>query len=166
MSVQTHKLQRVMRVRRHFCLIFATLAALALGGCGDTTSELISKAEQPAATCHTNAECSTEKPACETSTGRCVECLAHADCPGPDRKLCNTESHRCVECLSDSHCDTIAESCSLLLGICAPPCASGGGCPLTDPFCDTSVGFCVECLADRDCQDAGQPFCRGSQCTQ
>ena len=74
--------------------------------------------------CKTFEDCTNSKlPACNTSTGGCVECLSSNDCD--DGEPCLTTTNTCVECVSDTDCE--------------------------EAVCMTSTTTCVECLTDSDC---------------
>src|SRR3954466_15284529 len=92
-----------MRLGRSFFAICPSAACLWLVSCGDTTSELISRDAQGAVACHANAECSTEKPVCNTETGRCGPCVDDVSCT-PQRLHCDVGSGACVECLATADC--------------------------------------------------------------
>lgn len=102
--------------------------------------------------------CSGLFPLC-TATGRCVECLAHSDCPG---SVCDVVSGRCaVTCDKDSDCNlaTFPQACSDDSGfkICTA-CKDNGDCPRTSPVCSVGRGACVQCLQDAHCSGAA-PVC-------
>ena len=115
--------------------------------------------------CTSNVDCSGR--ACDTSTGRCVDCTVTNDlCPpsrhceamtnvcidgcradegcagdadvGTRARRCDTAAHRCVECLASDDCPLG----SLCLGqTCRPGCDATHGCPSGEGCCD---GACVD----------------------
>ncbi|MBN2573332.1 MAG: hypothetical protein JXP73_02090 [Deltaproteobacteria bacterium] len=50
------------------------------------------------------ASCPASAPVCEPSSGRCVECVANADCKAPTQPICDGASHACVPCTRDEQC--------------------------------------------------------------
>jgi hypothetical protein len=75
---------------------------------------------------------------CDTSNGRCVQCLVALDCP--NAKACDPA------------------------GNCADPCtATGGECTSSSkPVCDPGTGACVECVSSKDCHE--DPLCIQGHC--
>lgn len=59
-----------------------------------------------------------DKPACEVSTGRCVECISNDDCINVDEPACDGETATCVPCTEHSQCP--ATACNLETGQCFP----------------------------------------------
>jgi hypothetical protein len=76
------------------------------------------------------------KNVCEPSSGRCVQCVEHSDCP-VTTPICS--ANMCV------------------------PCTPGPSCMMRDPskpVCDTASGSCVECLGSDNCTgDPKKPIC-------
>lgn len=58
------------------------------------------------------------KPTCDLKSGRCVECLAHADCIDLDRPACDADTATCVPCTEHDQCP--ATACNLESGQCFP----------------------------------------------
>jgi hypothetical protein len=59
-----------------------------------------------------------DKPACEVSSGRCVECISNDDCIDVDQPACDGETATCVPCTEHSQCPETA--CNLETGQCFP----------------------------------------------
>lgn len=59
------------------------------------------------------------KPACEETSGRCVECLTSDDCTSKEEPVCNTDLATCGPCTAHDQCP--ATACNLDLGECFPP---------------------------------------------
>lgn len=58
------------------------------------------------------------KPTCDAKSGRCVECLAHADCTNVDKPACDASTATCAPCTEHEQCPTTA--CNLETGQCFP----------------------------------------------
>ncbi len=83
-------------------------------------------------------------PVCETASGRCVECVAIADCAA-GKPIC--AGNRCLRC-DDSG-------------------AAADACLRRDaklPACDTAAGRCVECTGSGHCMEATKPICEAQKC--
>ena len=86
--------------------------------------------------------------ACDTASGRCVECVAAADTCAP-ASHCNDMTHRCeVGCRSDEGC--------------APMGGSDAGVMMLRARCDTTMHRCVECLTNDHCPIG--TLCVGNVC--
>jgi hypothetical protein len=84
-------------------------------------------------------------------TGGTPECTGDDDCTDGEHRFCNTTTGRCSECLSEAPCSP-TENCSLDIGECANPCTSMADCTDgEDRICDPNIHFCVECQFDTDC---------------
>ena len=112
--------------------------------------------------CSFDAQCLLDSVGlvCDRALGRCVECVASADCEG--RGFCN-ERRQCVDgCRRDDDC-LRAQYCSPG-GTCEYGCRSDESCPLSiQPHCDPGSRGCVACVTDAHC-GAGR-ICRGGSCT-
>ncbi len=88
--------------------------------------------------CASNADCADIRDlnTCDTTTGKCVACVADTDCSGAT-PFCSQALGSCVACKADTDCATPAA-----------------------PFCGP-VGTCVECKADTDCTGSFN----GGKCT-
>jgi hypothetical protein len=97
--------------------------------------------------CRAAADCvgHPDGNACDTATGRCVQCVASADtCPVTEH--CDDESHSCVPgCRDDLGCEGIV---------------GGDGTALAR--CDRAVHACVECVTHEHCGPGR--LCMGAQC--
>jgi hypothetical protein len=91
---------------------------------------------------------------CQTSTGKCFECLQNSDCSANTwSKVCDTTStFACVECMKDADCTTASfgNKCDTTYGACA--CAKDADCTSNQngKVCDTSYLVC-SCAGDSDC---------------
>lgn len=91
-------------------------------------------------------------------------CTSSADCVGSD-KFCDTSNGRCVECLAASQCQ-VGQGCAPdghCQGSCAldTDCTSGGA-----PICAPSFLVCVECNTNVDCDSGGNPICVAGECQE
>jgi hypothetical protein len=85
--------------------------------------------------------------ACDTTTGRCVPCLAERD-QCPPAQHCDGTSRTCVQgCRADEGCGTVG---------------ADGGVSGPRRYCDTNSRTCVECREDSHCP-AGS-LCVGNLC--
>ncbi len=106
--------------------------------------------------CTTNADCVGKPggPACDTTTGSCVGCVAASDCPqgqycdtsaqickagcdeaadcAPPTPHCNTTSNQCNECTNDPQCPS-GQIC--VNGACATGCSPTQPCPTSGETC-------------------------------
>lgn len=102
--------------------------------------------------CGSDADCPTSAPKCDSSTGKCVACMADADCTSTSAPKCDTTAGKCVGCLADADCtSTGAPYCDTTNQACVE-CTGNAHC--ADSFdgviCDTANGICG-CAADTDC---------------
>ena len=58
------------------------------------------------------------KPACEETSGLCVECLQHSDCLNDDKPACDEDTATCRTCSDHDECP--ATACDLETGMCLP----------------------------------------------
>jgi hypothetical protein len=136
--------------------------------------------------CTSSAECasSPDRPACDTSTGLCVGCLATPEdtCPSgrycdPGRRCmagcrndgecagrgaslrCDAVSHACVGCVADRDC-ALGAVCSE--GVCVPGCTAARGCPAGESCC---VSACFTLGSDAlNCGACGHACATGQAC--
>ncbi len=114
--------------------------------------------------CTLDADCQSPLPRCNVAMtpGRCVQCLADADCPAPF--VCDPASNTCTEC-------TPTETSACDPNLAGARCLTGGQCGCTDDtdcgdatsgrVCDTSIGRCGP-----GCRGMGGNSCPVSQvCT-
>ena len=82
--------------------------------------------------------CGGDTPACEASSGRCVECTVDDDaaCEG-STPVCDGETNTCIQCDGDD----------------------ASACSGETPLCDVDANACVACLDDADCTEAGAARC-------
>lgn len=145
----------------------AWLLSLALLGpaCGDTVADVVVSPGTPAGAPCSEETCSTERPHCDSSPQRCVECRTSVDCTRDEALVCDPVRKECVECLDDSYCRDPGERCAPGLGRCAVPCQAEADCAIDEETtCSPGLGICVECSTDTDCRDPGEPVCRRAEC--
>lgn len=107
--------------------------------------------------------CAAPVPVCDVGSGRCVQCLAAADCATtPFTPVCNPSTHGCQECETTADCaanpGALGPTCVTPIGYCqcgGPDGGPGGGvgdCSLNPNgvVCDPDVHACT-CLTDGDC---------------
>jgi hypothetical protein len=120
-------------------------------------------------------------PACQATTGTCVQCVRTSDCRGKAGDggvgdagrdggttggVCSTKN-LCVECTGSSDCTDPARA--FCAGNVCVGCASAGAsaCTGAKPLCAGSgskAGQCVECTSNAQCQQATSPVCDANQC--
>jgi hypothetical protein len=73
--------------------------------------------------CVTSLQCPPERPACDTRSEQCVQCVGDSDCKkDPERRRCDPATQQCVKCLSDSDCPRPdAPYCDLTQKECSGP---------------------------------------------
>ena len=105
----------------HNVLVVASLGsgALIVSATSDLTTFRVTVA------CSTNTDCiSAALPACDTTVGKCVQCLDNSTCA---TGVCNTTAKSCVQCVSSSDCaspatcDTSANTCGLPAPVVSAP---------------------------------------------
>lgn len=64
------------------------------------------------------AEFEPSKPACEVTSGQCVECITSNDCVDPDKPVCDVDTAICGSCTEHAQCAGTA--CNLESGQCFP----------------------------------------------
>lgn len=84
-------------------------------------------------------------------------CTTDGDCAAPMR-FCNTSRGKCVECLSDNHCPA-PKTCGLSDHQCKFACTTSADCSDPHPYCDTRRQECVECLSDTNCTTGNKNVC-------
>ena len=133
----------------------------------DATTDVPADSGPSRCTADNDCASSSEGPACDTATGRCVSCTATSDrCPtgqycvgatnrcaegcrddaacmaagdgGAGAGRCDPMAHRCVECVTDDHC----AAGSLCVGnLCVAGCSATRACPSGQTCC---AGGCVD----------------------
>lgn len=128
-------------------------------------------AERP---CRSDRECAATNQVCDTSAGRCVDCVRAADCLTPDTtcannrcvpivrctssrmcpgQVCDTTRGVCVDCVADADCSP-AQACRGNVCVTAPrTCTSAMDCAPPAARCDPTRRVCVQCVTDADCTD-------------
>lgn len=114
------------------------------------------------------ALCTTDKPACEVTTGTCAPCngpnggLQTAVCPDPTKPACHAFdalAGQCTQCTASTaiRCNGATPACDVTTGTCAACTGDRGGgatraCPTTDaPTCALGSGTCIKCTSNADC---------------
>jgi len=142
-----------------------------------------SKCVMPSAACTNSLDCKSDpnNPICDSSTGKCVLCVASKDCPTnndcinhackpyvacansldcPQGQVCETTRMRCVECIGTNDCPTTSKCVS---NACRAKCTSDTQCTSMGQLCDLGQGICVQCIGAADCKT--DEFCSGGTCT-
>ena len=142
-----------------------------------------SKCVKPAAGCTNSLDCKSDpnNPICDSSTGKCVLCVASKDCPTnndcinhackpyvscansldcPQGQVCETTRMRCVECIGTNDCPTTSKC---VANACRAKCTSDTQCTSMGQLCDLGQGICVQCIGAMDCKT--DEFCSGGTCT-
>lgn len=163
-----------------------------LGGTPFCTAQntCVSCAQAPASFC---ASSTPILPACDSVSGRCVECTASTQCKDAAKPVCLANT--CVECASNSHCtkDPAKAFCASnhTCGGCNAPGASAGSggvdggapsdggsgidggvlpaCLGAKPVCATTgdlAGQCVECQDNTACANPTLPICTNNTCSK
>lgn len=132
--------------------------------------------------CQSRSDCasSPDGPVCDTSSGKCVGCVAQADCLANNDcvgeickpyttcksslecgkgQVCSTDLGRCVECVGTGDC--AADQICAGNG-CRQKCASDTQCTKLGLLCDTTRGACVACVGATDCKT--EEYCREGTC--
>jgi hypothetical protein len=97
------------------------------------------------AECGTDADCPFNRPICQASTQKCVQCLDDSQCAQPGPAHCEALSGACLHCLTDDHCPNGLK-------------CSGGTCTgaLAGQMCPTGTA----CAAGLTCVNLGMvPTC-------
>ncbi|HEY0713776.1 MAG TPA: right-handed parallel beta-helix repeat-containing protein, partial [Polyangia bacterium] len=127
-------------------------------GCGEANRERVDAGGADAGTV-----CPVASPVCETTSGRCHECLVSTDCKDATKPICHEK--KCVPCtMAGMPPDPNAcknKSATL------PACLTNGQCgecngPAECPRLDAAGCFenkCVACTKDSDCKDKGAQVC-------
>ena len=100
-------------------------------------------------------------------------CMSAADCmTNPGRGACDTTTGRCVQCVASSDTCPATEHCNGATNTCEPGCRSDEGCaPSGGPTdggaapqnrCDTVNHTCVQCVVNEHCPSG--TLCVGSVC--
>jgi hypothetical protein len=104
--------------------------------------------------------CPPSLPVCDTSRGRCVECVSPADCGGA---ACDVSTGRCERCTVDADCaDPAAARCDSTTGRCGPcldssDCAHIAGSRCSGGMCTTGrLATCEMCTADEQCAEGSR----------
>ena len=95
-----------------------------------------------------NSQCDKfpETPVCKNpgaSTGVCVPCITHEDCPTAAAAQCSS-SNTCIACTTNTHCTHLTET---------PLCKNPG-----------AGGICVECLSNSNCTSKSAAKCSANVC--
>jgi Cys-rich repeat protein len=100
--------------------------------------------------CAGDGECGMNYSFCNTSKGRCQQCVTAAQCPAGE--VCTAETGSCsIRCLEDPDCAGSSRPiCARSSGVCVE-CALSDQCVAPRPLCEPRSGRCVECLSNADC---------------
>lgn len=108
--------------------------------------------------CVTDADCNSAQ-VCDTSRGRCVDCVTSPDCPDT-APLCDTVTQKCVNCITSTDCPVSAPKCLSPKQICVN-CITDPDCGGATPFCNTVTHNCAGCITDSQCP-SNAPLCNPS----
>jgi hypothetical protein len=107
--------------------------------------------------CLTSNDCASPEVLCDTATHSCVRCLANEDCPStsPICKLSENapQANRCVECTGDSECLAPRPACDPSSNQCSSRCTVSTQCPPPTPVCNDTTQVCVGCVSNADCSE-------------
>jgi Cys-rich repeat protein len=108
--------------------------------------------------CVADADCRLAELHCDSSSGRCVECVVDEDCADHSLHRCAPESRRCVECQVSRDC-AAGSICDATLNRCFRSCGDADDCLASDHGCDERRGVCIGCDRDVECQASSVSFC-------
>lgn len=109
-----------------------------------STPDSIKRCASPA--CDTHADCTNPSaPACDGTTGICVECFTGNDCSASEPR-CNSLLDMCVACVSDSDCPTFFPGTFV--------CQGAGG----------NNSKCIECDFSTPCTDPSKTCNADGEC--
>jgi hypothetical protein len=134
-------------------LILAGACSSSANDLFDSTNDAGSQCEtnfELCADCFSAVECG---PAAECIRNHCVpftSCASRTECGS--EQVCHVELGRCVECLADADCDA-GETC--VSQRCRLRCQSDKDCRTVNLLCDQAAGYCAACAAAAPC-DEGQ----------
>lgn len=140
--------------------------------------------------CKKAADCadSADGKVCDVMRGKCVGCMATADCPTTTPSecvanqcvaipVCETTANcegslvcnetaspaRCVECVSDADCNAISKGNTCANNKCYTKCGDGASCS-NGLKCNTSLNpnVCTECATNSDC--SADKYCDKGAC--
>lgn len=179
------------------------LVCLGLSGCGseplqpgpqtikvqeqDTIAASEVSGDAGSAACKSSKDCAASGQVCDRSrlpAGRCVDCVANADCLSAGQRCLQNVCVAETACQSDKQCPASAV-CNKAEGVCVacnadtdcakgqvcvdtqclpkpPPCSSAADCEAAGLKCDLGSGTCVACTGDAHCQ--ADAFCAQGQC--
>ena len=111
--------------------------------------------------CTADSQCSGATPKCDTMTGACVACNVNADCTST-APVCAATSHTCTGCTMKADCAGTM-TCDTANGHCVQ-CQTSADCTAPQ-VCDPGTNQCVGCDSDMDCKDPANPTCNTSSHT-
>jgi hypothetical protein len=94
---------------------------------------------------------------CDTTTGRCEECVVDGDCPGFVPR-CDPVDHKCWGCLEDDDCFS-GFTCIKSVRRCARSCYTKEHCT-PGTVCDTVRSICIQCMTNATCFDPARRHCQ------
>lgn len=161
----------------------ATADGMATGPAADTgrdsTMGSAGVGSSGAGGCTSDDDCGGATPACNPSSGECVECrpggghcaageycdpVAFECLPGCDDdtdcpSACDVEAHVCVECVDAEDCGEPTPVCNGDSNTCVE-CVAHGDCPTGECQLGECVSLGFECMDDSVCDvEAGQQCC-------
>ena len=180
----------------NYCVNARCVACKASSQCNNDAGVPFCSAQNTCVSCKSisgpdgGSACPASAPVCESTSGRCVECVKNSDCPTVGKGFC--VQNQCKGCDavgataaaggSDGGASDGGASgpCTGSTTLCVPStstspkagqcvgCASSADCSGTTPICDTTTAFtCAACTSDTQCAaKAGGPgICMFHQAT-
>ncbi len=130
------------------CGALALFAGL-IASCGDVTSDLIVRDLESDFSCLGDADCPTPQSRCDTSSGRCLECLERAHCA--EGQICSLPAGTCVQgCNGGPPCPSAQPTCDAMTSLCRG-CTDDGDCTEDERLCERDTGRCLQCFTNADC---------------
>ncbi|MBI5533361.1 MAG: hypothetical protein HY898_11630 [Deltaproteobacteria bacterium] len=142
-----------------------TAALASAAGCGsDSTSSGAAGSPQTGGSGGAAGSAGTAGTAGKGGTGGSSGCKADGECKAPTAK-CDTTTGKCVQCLPASDNCSKGKYCAAATMTCVDGCKSNDDCPASTPplTCDVSTHACVGCNGSDDKCPAGQ-VCQADKC--
>jgi hypothetical protein len=107
-----------------------------------------------------STQCAGTTAVCNTTTNKCVQCLASTSCSGAT-PICATATNTCRGCSAASDCVTLGIAGHLACGSSGAcvQCTDNTTCSGVTPICATSTNSCRACAADSECSAIGPGVC-------
>lgn len=111
-------------------------------------------------TASNSSQCTGTTAVCNTSTNKCVQCLASTSCSGAT-PICATATNTCRGCTAAGDCVTLGIAGHLACGTSGAcvQCTDNTTCSGTTPICATATDTCRACAADGECSAIGPGVC-------